>query len=228
MANTPTITKAQRVLEFIGTNPDGRTLKEIQTFILVMNGASKWLNKGYLKQSDAPGNFLGFERTHAGRGYWCDFLYGTSYYAWSQVGFLNTHCVQLPSGRWKLTEPVVGPFRGKETKSLQFNKDRWSGARKRYIESLPQCPSCQHALNKNDERSPDKAACITHFSGAYNVDCSGRVWWKETTNYREKRMKLCKLSKNEVLMAAEMVRSLHKDYEQQVHALWKMLGGNLA
>ena len=176
MANTTHITKAQRVLEYIASEPDGMSLKQIQTFILKMNGTQKWMDKGYLALNPKTGEI---ERTHKGRGYWCDFLYGTNAYRWSQVGFLSTHCVRMPSGKWKVTEPIVGPFRGKKTKSLDHNRDREQGAYQRYIASLPQCPGCNRPLHKFDERSPDKQAHITMWSGAYSGDCKDRVWRPE-------------------------------------------------
>ena len=216
------VTKAERVLHFIGSDPDGKTMKEIQTFVLKMNGVQKWLEKGYLEVNPVT---CEIERTRAGRGYWTDYLYGTG---WSEAGFLRTHCTKLPTGRWKLTEPVVGPWRGKKTKSFQFNVDHERGARQRYLESLPKCPHCKRAINKNDVLCPDDQACFTQMSGAYNVDCSGRVWWKETMSYCEKRMKLCKFSKSEVMALAEMARKLHSKYEDQLHALWRMLGENLS
>lgn len=124
--------KAKRVLAFIAAEPNGRTLKEIQSFILVMNGIQKWLDRGYLRFNSQT---FKYERTTKGRGYWTDYLYGTSY--WGNHGFLHTHCVKLPTGRWKVTEPIVGPFRGKETKTLAHNRDLWRGAYERLYGDKP-------------------------------------------------------------------------------------------
>jgi len=220
------ITKAQLVLEHIAKYPDGLTLKQIQTFILVMNGAQKWLNKGYLKVSNAPDSYLGFERTKEGRGYWTDYLYGIS--SWGEVGFLHTHCTKLPSGKWKVTEPIVGPFRGKKTKSLEWNDDRGRGAYLRYTESRPKCSNCGKAMLAGYEFSHDKLAHITQWSGAYHIDCKDRVWRVEKVEYRAKANQLTKMTRENVLMASEMSRKLIQNYDEQVQMVWNILGENLA
>ena len=215
-----TPTKAQRVLEFIGTNPDGRTLKEIQTFILKMNDVQKWLERGYLAVNPKTGEI---ERTPKGRGYWTDYLYGTSYYAWSREGMLHTHCVKLPTGRWKLVEKPVGPFRGKETKALQFNKDTWRGARERYLESLPECAGCEVKLHPGSSVTPTDDAHFTMQARGYSTDCLGRVWWSENVNDWNAPKHLTKMTKIELAMLEDLSEKLEPDYVKRKDAVWREL-----
>jgi hypothetical protein len=121
------MTKAQKILEFIGDYPEkGVGLREIQSFIIAMNHGFARLEQ----------NGIWFVRRHDDRGYYCTNLYGPSQYGRylnvqkgkeriMQVGLLEKFCIRLPNGKWKLTEKIEAPFyrmdRDKPTKSFVYN-----------------------------------------------------------------------------------------------------------
>lgn len=229
MESTPNITKAERVLRYIATNPDGRTMKEIQTFILDMNGRQKWLDKGYLRYHPTTGQL---ERTHAGRGYWTDYLYGlTSMLV--RPGLLRRFCTRLPTGRWKVTEEIKGPWRSMpvKTKSWFANNDRDSGAQQRHLAGLPKCPNCKRPMNQYSELTPDKQAHLTSMSMDHVEDCKDRVWRTNNcmVSYRGSALKLTTFTKSEVHAAEHMAQDMFKnDWTGAKKAVWNMLGTRLA
>lgn len=220
------VTKAQRVLEFIKVAPNGRTLKEIQRFILDMNGRQKWLDRGYLQYNDKTGEL---ERTHAGRGYWCDYLYGNGHATYGNPGLLIRFCTKLPSGKWILTEKIEGPFRRmpKPTKSWIANRDRIRGERERWVNGLPRCKNCNQPMFPHFENSPDGKAHITTWAGVYNTDCKDRVWRARVMNDRKSIDQLTTISKQQIWMAADLARKITHNYDEQARILWEMLGHNL-
>ena len=84
--------KAKRVLRFIGKQKNGATLKEIQTFVLQMNGII-----GKKEQ-----------RPRSKRGYWYDYLMGNHI----RNGILPVFCFKNEIGRWELSawRTIMPPF----------------------------------------------------------------------------------------------------------------------
>ena len=218
------MTKAQRVLEFIkASHIHGRSLKEIQCFILDMNGRQKWLDKGYLQYNSKTGEL---ERAHAGRGYWCDYLYGGGGMYSREPGLLRRFCTQLPDGRWMVTEKIEGPWRRmpKPTKSWIANSDRKRGAEQRRIESLPRCPNCDQPIYKHSVVAADGKACVGYMTSVFRIDCKGRVWRNSDPHSYWPDSQLTTLSRSDVEAAEIMSREIHSNYADQREALWREMG----
>jgi hypothetical protein len=164
-------TKAQAVLEFIRSRSvlGGATFKEIQTFILRMNGI--------IGEHD--------ERPFRHRGYWCDYLTQEGMYHGKHVGLLPRYCTKMPDGRWLLTEKIEGPFSvmEKPTRTYLHNTDRSRGAYERKVRSWPVCPGCgEHRNPRWMGLAPDGQACWKMQGTDASYDCKDRVW-KTTVNY---------------------------------------------
>jgi hypothetical protein len=157
-----TKTLAERVLHEIAFHSNGMTVPEIRQWILVQRGLIGVFDK-------IPRNK---------HGVWADHLLEDNPHG-SHMGILLKYCTKLPSGRWILTEPIVGPFTTMkvETKSYIANQDRKQGVHERKVRSWPECPNCgSHRDPHLWSKVPDGKACWGMNGAVANYDCLGRVW----------------------------------------------------
>lgn len=190
--------KAQRVLEFIGSRgSEGASLKEIQTFIMRMNGL--------IGENE--------QRPHSSRGYWCDYLFNATDTCMGSPmgGLLYAYCARHPhTGKWVLTEPIPSDhFRDNKTKTLAHNRALRRGYQALRDDSMPRCENCGRALyyyaaDKRNGRSPwtpDHEACVSSTGHAYNTDCKGRVFTRD--------WQLTNIKNSEVAILERTVRELY-------------------
>lgn len=169
MANAPT--KALAVLDFIkSTGSEGARLKDIQTFIMRMNGKI------------GPTE----ERPNSARGYWCDYLVGHPHFT-QRYPLLHQYCDKNENGRWVLKEtPPASDLRLKKTKNYTDFHKREKERYEAWAKCLPRCPHCKHPISEmpfklksqwkqSSHWAPDLKACVSSWSLSIE-DCKGRVW----------------------------------------------------
>lgn len=170
------MTKAERILRFIGTHPQGLRLGEISKFIYEMNypGQSdkrrkvKVWRKDRLVETEKP--------VHA--GYYGTNLLGGGMYG--PAGLLDLFCTKTADRRYVLTEEIKAPFYAKErsTKTLRLNKSHREREWKLREAMAPKCPHCgSPKLSDYDFFTTDGRAHHRSWStGEYKADCMGRIW----------------------------------------------------
>ena len=159
--------KTQELLEWMAADPRGKTLIEIQT----------WLVNSDTRTMHLIDPATGM-RKHSARGWWCTNLYEDSPYS-DRRGILIKFCQKI-NGRWRVTEPIRAPFySGKVTVSYRLNNVRKKAEYRARMAKLPKCPFCQRPYEYTDSsmRTPDNACITSSSSSGYVIDCRDRVFY---------------------------------------------------
>jgi len=174
------MTKSELLLRWMKDDPKGKTLCEIQTFLL--NTDPKTYQHLDLKTG---------KRKISKRGWWCTNLYEDSIYDTGKVGMLIQFCQKI-NGRWHVTEPIKPPFSvmHKKTKSYHANNKRKNAEHSARIAKLPKCDYCYRPYHSTDGsmRTFDGACITTSSASGYVIDCMGRVFY--TVEYRHTDLKM--------------------------------------
>ena len=89
-------TKAWKILEFIGSNSDGKTLTSIQYFIWTV--LDKKSEESFWERTKTWGYSDNHVQLRASRGHWCTALYGTYF---GYTGLLHEYCKKVGQ-KWVL------------------------------------------------------------------------------------------------------------------------------
>ena len=208
------MTKAERVLRYISEQPEGARLIDIQTFIITMNRIPGALD---------PNTGL---RKHEHRGWYCTNLYENRYFGPgsgnSKVGLLLKYCTKLPTGRWIVTEPIVGPWytMSTPTKSYIANKARKQGEHEARVAKYPICPGCDKPKPPYTDFTADKQTCVHQHSRNYKVDCKGQVWFLPSDRADDSDiMYLTDLTRDQVYLAENVLRAVFQTWDLRDPAL---------
>jgi hypothetical protein len=170
------MTKAERILRFIGAHPQGLRLGEISKFIHDINHPHmigkkhkvKVWRKDKLVETEKP--------AHAG-------YYGTNLCGngmGGQAGLLELFCTKTADRRYVLTEKIKAPFYGKErkTRTLELNVAHREREYKLHCAMSAKCRACEEASHRRSEDffTADGEAHHTQWGRGYRIDCVGRVW----------------------------------------------------
>ena len=171
------MTKAERILRFIGQHPQGLRLGEISKFIYEMNfpgsdGSRRVPTTVWRKDRQAK------TTKPVSAGYYGTNLLGGGMYG--PAGLLDLFCTKTADRRYVLTEEIKPPFYSKDrkTKTLELNNAHREREHRLRVAQAPKCPSCGQAALYYGDRfwSPDKQAHMTSWGRDYSGDCKKRVW----------------------------------------------------
>lgn len=159
--------KAMAILEYIGSEPKGRRLSEIQRFIFERNHPDRKFN------------------VKTDRGYYCTCLFGVM--SSGRIGLLESFCLKNKENRYQLVEKPKAPFYRNygdgETKTFKLNRAARRIQHELMVSAADKCKhhGCQGYKYAKDADfyTPDGNAHFVCWGRGYKVDCSGRVWMKE-------------------------------------------------
>lgn len=169
------MTKTERLLRWMEADKNGKTLCEIQSFLLIMDPRTRKTHVDI-----ATG-----KRLLRYRGWWGTNLYENCHWGVTgRMGILLKYCRKI-NGRWVVTEPLVGPwYRPVETKSYKANMRRQNAEHRARVAKLPKCKYCNRPYKKTAGwlRTPDNACITTSSADGYIIDCIDNVFY--TIEYR--------------------------------------------
>ncbi len=211
------MTKAERILRFIGAHPQGLMLGEIQKFVYEMNFPGSDGNRRVPTKVWRKDKLVETSK-RVSSGYYGTNLCGGG--CFGPAGLLDLFCTKTADRRYVLTEEIKAPFYGKkrQTKTLKLNSAHREREYMLKVAMSPKCPSCKRACTYGAGSfwSPDQQACVACTGRGYSYDCRGRVWTKDGKKTTLKREDIWALEKKIQEATDGIMGSAHYDLAEQL------------